>query len=216
MKKIILFLEMLFVYPPIFFSALSVRKSDFSLKYASFKMWANSYLKLLGVTPELIHPNLIPLENGFIFIVSHESAIDSLILADVLPVKANFLMDHKESVPYMNVWFRVLKSIRFDRSMADFRSLNMAFNQSIQECDNLCVFKNSLIGVELPSSFLELAYQSEKILIPVKIKGSQAALLKGGSHKVRVEIGLPLHFEEYGISSYEQCLMELDQRIGSL
>jgi len=207
---------MLFVYPPIFFSALSVRKSDFALKYASFRMWTDSYLKLLGVTTELIHSNLIPLEDGFLFVVSHESTIDSLVLADTLPVKTNFLLDQKESVPYMNIWFKHLQTIRFDRTMTVFKPLFEAFNQSMNDCDNLCVFKNSLNGVELPSSFLELAYQSEKTLIPVKIKGSQEALVKGGSHRVIVEIGLPLHFEEYGTTSYDQCLLELNQRIGSL
>ena len=136
-SKLKLLLLMPFVYPVIFFTSLHVIRSSYGLKYALFQIWSRWLLKSSKSKVNMINPELIPLENDYVFVSSHGSNFDPLILASVLPVETHFILKDKERLPFVNVYSKRLKIQRIfpDRHDLDLELIEQNLSQS-----SVCVF----------------------------------------------------------------------------
>lgn len=214
MKKLLLFLKMIFVYPVILFSSLHVIKAGFDLKYAVLQIWSKTLLKMSNTKVLLKHQELIPLENGYVFMSTHDSEFDALILIHSLPVFTNFIFDTKESFPYLKIWFKRLRS-----GFVSYHDHTFPVSPTqiieLMGKHNVTIFLNNLKNQPLSTEALKTLYDLKLTLIPVSIQGNSNILKKGRFNTVNVEICLPLHYEEYQELSYEACLNELKSRLSS-
>ena len=63
------------------------------------------------------------------------------------------------------------------------------------------MFTKNLKGHPLPIEFYDCAKSSKWTLIPIFIHNSKNLMKKGRHHQVKVEVKVPIYFEEYGQSS---------------
>lgn len=209
-SKLKLLLLMPFVYPVIFFTSLHVIRSSYGLKYALFQIWSRWLLKRSKSKVNIIHPELIPLENDYIFVSSHGSNFDPLILASVLPVETHFILNEKERLPFINVYSKRMKIQRIypDRHDLDIEAIEKNLSQS-----SVCVFLEKFdenIGLQ---AFFQAAIEERWTLIPVSIKNNEGILRNSGYHSVVVEIKTPVYFEEYQGKSSTMLASLINDRI---
>ncbi len=212
MKHIILFIKMIIYYPSIKLSALHINKDDFELNQISSKMWATILLKLIKVKSEIKHVNHIPLEDGFIFLAEEKNSYDSIILLSLFPINISFILDEKTRIPYLRNWFNRIQTL-FIKSDYDFvENVDIIENLMINS-GNLIVYTSQLEKLNSFKSFIDYAYHTKKTLIPLTLHGTEYIMRKGNYHKTVVDIGLPLHYEEYQTLSNEECISEIKARM---
>lgn len=212
MKHLILFIKMIIYYPSIRLSALHINKDDFDLNQVSTKMWSTILLKMVKVKSEIRHVNHIPLEDGFIFLAEEKNKYDSIILLSLFPINISFILDFNSKIPFLMNWFKRIKTL-FIKSDYDFvKNVDVVENLMI-DSGNLIVYINQLDKLNILNSFIEYAYHTKKTLIPLSLHGTDNIMKKGSYHKTVVDIGLPLHFEEYQSLSHDECILEIKTRI---
>lgn len=209
-SKLKLFLLMPFVYPVIFFTSLHVIRSSYGLKYALFQIWSRWLLKRSKSKVNIIHPELIPLENDYVFVSSHGSNFDPLILASVLPVETHFILNDKERLPFINVYSKRMKiqRIYLDRHDLDTKTIEQNLSQS-----SVCIFLDKFdenLGLQ---AFFQAAIEKHWTLIPVSIKNNENILRRGAFHSAVVEIKTPVYFEEYQGKSKSELASLINDRI---
>ena len=212
MQSLVLFLMMIFVYPVIFFSSLHLFKANYDLKFTLFQIWSRWFIKRASAKVECERCDLIPLENDYIFIVTHESRWDACVLAEALPVRTHFILDESEKIPYLNGYLKRLKTLRISYKKNDFSNYIQNMENDLNE-SSLSLFLNSINGLDIPMSFYEQAKLGKWTLIPVLIKNSKNLLKKGRRHHVKVEIKVPLYFEEYGKSESDDIKKLILERL---
>jgi len=212
MKHLILFIKMIIYYPSIKLSALHINKDDFELNQVSSKMWATILLKLIKVKSDIKHVNHIPLEDGFIFLAEERNNYDSIILLSLFPINISFILDEKSKIPYIRNWFNRIQTL-FIKSNYDFvENVDIVENLMINS-GNLIIYTNQLERLNSLNSFIDYAYHTKKTLIPLTLHGTENIMRKGNYHKTVVDIGLPLHYEEYQTLSKEDCILEIKTRM---
>lgn len=212
MKHLILFIKMIIYYPSIKLSALHINRDDFELNQVSSKMWATILLKLIKVKSEIKHVNHIPLEDGFIFLAEEKNNYDSIILLSLFPINISFILDEKSRIPYLRNWFNRIQTM-FIKPNYDFvENVDNVENLMINS-GNLIIYTNQLERLNNLKSFIDYAYHTKKTLIPLTLHGTENIMRKGNYHKTVVDIGLPLHFEEYQTLSKEDCILEIKTRM---
>lgn len=209
-SKLKLLLLMPFVYPVIFFTSLHVIRSSYGLKYALFQIWSRWLLKRSKSKVNIINPELIPLENDYVFVSSHGSNFDPLILASVLPVETHFILKDKERLPFVNVYSKRLKIQKIfpDRHDLDIEVIEQNLSQS-----SVCVFLDNFddhLGLQ---TFFKAATEKHWTLIPVLIKNNEGILKNKGYHSAVVEIKTPVYFEEYEGKSSAELASLINDRI---
>lgn len=203
---------MIIYYPSIKLSALHINKDDFELNQVSSKMWATILLKLIKVKSDIKHVNHIPLEDGFIFLTEEKNKYDSTILLSLFPINISFILDEKSKLPYLRNWFSRIQTL-FIKSNYDFvENVDVVENLMINS-GNLIVYMNQLERLNSLNSFIDYAYHTKKTLIPLTLHGTENIMRKGNYHKTVVDIGLPLHYEEYQTLSKEECILEIKTRM---
>lgn len=203
---------MIIYYPSIRLSALHINKDDFDLNQVSTKMWSTILLKMVKVKSEIRHVNHIPLEDGFIFLAEEKNKYDSIILLSLFPINISFILDFNSKIPFLMNWFKRIKTL-FIKSDYDFvKNVDVVENLMI-DSGNLIVYINQLDKLNILNSFIEYAYHTKKTLIPLSLHGTDNIMKKGSYHKTVVDIGLPLHFEEYQSLSHDECILEIKTRI---
>ena len=212
MKHIILFIKMIIYYPSIKLSALHIRKDDFELNQMSAKTWAALILKLIKVKSEIRHVNHIPLEDGFIFIAHHNNPYDSLLLLSLFPINISFILDEKTKIPFLSNWFKRILTLRISSNYDFVKNVDEVENRMIY-AGNLIVYSNQLERLNCLNEFIDYAYYTKKTLIPLSLINTQDIMRKRGYYKTLVDIGLPLHYEEYQSMSKEDCIKEIESRI---
>ncbi len=212
MKHIILFIKMIIYYPSIKLSALHIRKDDFELNQMSAKTWAALILKLVKVKSEIRHVNHIPLEDGFIFIAHHNNPYDSLLLLSLFPINISFILDEKTKIPFLSNWFKRILTLRISSNYDFVKNVDEVENRMIY-AGNLIVYSNQLERLNCLNEFIDYAYYTKKTLIPLSLINTQDIMRKRGYYKTLVDIGLPLHYEEYQSMSKEDCIKEIESRI---
>ncbi len=212
MKHIILFIKMIIYYPSIKLSALHIRKDDFELNQMSAKTWAALILKLVKVKSEIRHVNHIPLEDGFIFIAHHNNPYDSLLLLSLFPINISFILDEKTKIPFLSNWFKRILTLRISSNYDFVKNVDEVENRMIY-AGNLIVYSNQLERLNCLNEFIDYAYYTKKTLIPLSLINTQDIMRKRGYYKTLVDIGLPLHYEEYQSMSKENCIKEIESRI---
>lgn len=212
MKHIVLFIKMIIYYPSILLSLLHIRKDDFELNQITSKSWASLLLKLVKVKSEIKHINHIPLEDGFIFLAHETNPYDSILLLSLFPINISFILDETSKIPFLKNWFKRIKTL--------FIKPNYNFVENVDEIENLMidsgnliVYTNQLKKLNCLDYFIDYAYHTKKTLIPLSIKDTQNIMRKGKYHKTLVDIGLPLHYEEYQSMTKEECILEIENRI---
>jgi len=203
---------MIIYYPSIKLSALHINKDDFELNQVSSKMWATILLKLIKVKSDIKHVNHIPLEDGFIFLAEERNNYDSIILLSLFPINISFILDEKSKIPYIRNWFNRIQTL-FIKSNYDFvENVDIVENLMINS-GNLIIYTNQLERLNSLNSFIDYAYHTKKTLIPLTLHGTENIMRKGNYHKTVVDIGLPLHYEEYQTLSKEDCILEIKTRM---
>lgn len=203
---------MIIYYPSIKLSALHINKDDFELNQVSSKMWATILLKLIKVKSDIKHVNHIPLEDGFIFLAEEKNNYDSIILLSLFPINISFILDEKSKLPYIRNWFNRIQTL-FIKSNYDFvENVDIVENLMINS-GNLIIYTNQLERLNSLNSFIDYAYHTKKTLIPLTLHGTENIMRKGNYHKTVVDIGLPLHYEEYQSLSKEDCILEIKTRM---
>lgn len=203
---------MIIYYPSIKLSALHINKDDFELNQVSSKMWATILLKLIKVKSDIKHVNHIPLEDGFIFLAEEKNNYDSIILLSLFPINISFILDEKSKLPYIRNWFNRIQTL-FIKSNYDFvENVDIVENLMI-DSGNLIIYTNQLERLNSLNSFIDYAYHTKKTLIPLTLHGTENIMRKGNYHKTVVDIGLPLHYEEYQTLSKEECILEIKTRM---
>ena len=203
---------MIIYYPSIRLSALHINKDDFDLNQVSTKMWSTILLKMVKVKSEIRHVNHIPLEDGFIFLAEEKNKYDSIILLSLFPINISFILYFNYKIQFLMNWFKRIKTL-FIKSDYDFvKNVDVVENLMI-DSGNLIVYINQLDKLNILNSFIEYAYHTKKTLIPLSLHGTDNIMKKGSYHKTVVDIGLPLHFEEYQSLSHDECILEIKTRI---
>ena len=203
---------MIIYYPSIKLSALHIRKDDFELNQMSAKTWAALILKLIKVKSEIRHVNHIPLEDGFIFIAHHNNPYDSLLLLSLFPINISFILDEKTKIPFLSNWFKRILTLRISSNYDFVKNVDEVENRMIY-AGNLIVYSNQLERLNCLNEFIDYAYYTKKTLIPLSLINTQDIMRKRGYYKTLVDIGLPLHYEEYQSMSKEDCIKEIESRI---
>lgn len=212
MKHILLFIKMIIYYPSIKLSALHINKDDFDLNQISSKMWATIILKLVKIRSEIRHVNHIPLEDGFIFLVEEKNPYDSIILLSLFPINISFILDDQTRIPFLKNWFKRIQTL-YIRPNYDFVDHVDDIENLMINTGNLIVYTNHLEKLNCLNSFIDYAYHTKKTLIPMTLSGTENIMRKGNYYKTVVDIGLPLHFEEYQSFSKEECILEIKNRM---
>ena len=123
-----------------------------------------------------------------------------------------FILDFNSKIPFLMNWFKRIKTL-FIKSDYDFvKNVDVVENLMI-DSGNLIVYINQLDKLNILNSFIEYAYHTKKTLIPLSLHGTDNIMKKGSYHKTVVDIGLPLHFEEYQSLSHDECILEIKTRI---
>jgi len=203
---------MLIYYPSIKLSALHVKKEDFELNQISSKMWATILLKLVKVKSEILHVNHIPLEDGFIFLAQEKNPYDSIILLSIFPINISFILSIRTKIPFILNWFKRIQAL-FIKSDYDFIENIDEIENLMISSGNLIIYINQLEELNSFNSFMDYAYYTKKTLIPLTLHKTENIMRKGNYHKTIVDIGLPLHYEEYQSLSKEDCILEIKTRI---
>lgn len=211
-RKILLALLMPFVYPVILISSLHTRKVSDDLKYQVFQIWAKWIVKMSSTRVSLKRADLIPLENGYVFISNHANAFDPLLIASVLPVSTYFACDTRERVPFIHTWYKRIQTLFFSPNTSDYSALDAKLEQYLS-AGNLTLFNTNMKGESLNEAFFELAKQHRLTLIPLSLANSSAIFKKGIHHKVTLTVGIPLYFEEYDAWANQNIQEELTLRL---
>lgn len=210
LSKLKIILIMPFVYPVIFFSSLHVLKSNYGLKYALFQIWSRWLLKRAKTRVEIQHAELIPLENDYVFVSSHPSAFDPLILAAVLPVDTHFVLHQKDKFPFIHVYAKRLNIMRM--SQLNTASNLLKIEKYLSE-SSVCIFQENQGKTDGLEAFYAAAIDKHWTLIPIDIKNSQGILKIQTYHKVLVEVKTPLYYEEYQGKNADELASLLNERI---
>lgn len=212
MQKFILFLKMIFVYPVIFFTSLHAIRADNDLKFTLFKLWSRFLVKQASAKVECTHTDLIPLETGYVFVLTHANPLDLCVFIEHLPVNTHFVLDGSETIPYLNGWLKRLKTLRLNPNGESFETIQSDFLAQMDE-SSVTVFFKSLQHKELSDAFYRLALKEHLTLIPVIIQNSDKLLKKGNHHRVMVDIQVPLYHEEYSDLNENELRQELQRRL---
>jgi len=210
MKRVIVFIKMIFVLPSIAYSKRQVNDESYSNRLELTKKWARSILKRFKVTIDVRNTNLIPLEDGYTFVSNHDNKYDGLVLLVANPLNFSFFLNAYERLPYMTSYLELTESYIYNRDSKD--DYLIAMSQNLIKHKNYHLFIEDTDHQPLSASQLDAAYISKTAIIPVAIKNSKS-IMKFGKHKIVVSYCTPLHYEEYGSLSAESTLKEIRNRI---
>lgn len=212
MQRLILFLKMIFVYPVIFFTSLHAIRAEYGLKFMLFKLWSRFLVKQASAKVVFNHGDLIPLETGYVFIVSHTNPLDACVFIEHLPVETHFVLDANERIPYLNRWLKRLNTLRMNVTDSKFIPYSEEFLAQMDQ-SSITLFFNTLNGKELNEDFYQFAKKEHLTLIPVRLKNTDFLLKKGKHHSTSVDIQVPFYYEEYAEMSLDLIHRELSARI---
>ena len=210
MKRLFLFIKMIFVQPTMYFTRLHAKKLGFDGRFQIARTWARFIIGNCAVKLDVKNTHLIPLEDGYTFISNHESKYDGIFLLAGQPLDFSFFIAAKTRLPYMTPFLRFIDSILTTSDSKDDDLIKM--NHGLRTQHNFHLFLSDLEEGESESSLLDAAYLSKTAIIPVAIKNA-GSLMKFGHRVVTVSFCTPLHFEEYGNQPPLVTLNDIKQRL---
>lgn len=176
-------------------------------KFKLAQAWARLILKLANAKVEVQHTNLIPLEDGYTFVVKRECKDDGVVLLASHPLDFSFFVSEDTPLSFIKPYLSLIGSVRYTKDSVDDDLI--AMGHDLKHRRNFVVFlQEGYPG----SSLLDAAYLSKTAIIPVAIQGS-SPMMRFGKHRVTVSFCLPLHYEEYGQYRPQQTLYEIKARI---
>lgn len=205
-------LLMPFVYPAIFFSSLHVLKASDELRYTVYLIWAQWLLKMSSTKVTILQKQLIPLENGYVFVAQQANKMDPLIVSAALPVQTYFMLDQKARVPFIHLWIKMIRTLMISSSKENFTQHETWLEQRLSQA-NLTLFLNNHLQENVHASFYEVAFKHHLTFVPLKIENNRSIFKKGAHHHVKVTVGIPLYHEEYALYDVNKLKDELFERI---
>jgi len=210
MRKSILWLKMWFTYPVIFFTYLHSIRASYIEQQNMLKVWSVILLKMTKTKVEVINSNLIPLEDGYLFISNHRSTYDGLVLINGIPINVGFYLHNSERTPYLKLFIKLIGSVKYTNET--LYETNDLIKQKLSQKLNIATFINTLDQKRVDSQILASCYQNQNAIIPIVIRNSRN-MVKKAYTKVELVFCTPLHYEEYGALSYNDCLVEIQRRM---
>ncbi len=212
MKHLFLWIKMFIYYPSFLLSLLHVRKDDIELNQYTAKIISTILLRLVKVKAEMTHKNHIPLEDGHVFIARYSNDYEAALVLAQIPVDISFVFGLKTRLPYMKAWFKRIQSMFVDLASYSFVLHDDHLNQIQKSAKNLFVFINDKES-KINDSFYHYCQAHQKTIIPVVFDQSKDIMIKGNTHKVIIDVRLPLHHEEYRDYSIDELKQELQTRM---
>lgn len=184
-----------------------LNESDVHEKFALAQAWAKLVLRIAKVQVDVRHKNLIPLEDGYTFVVQCESPDDGVVLLAAHPLEFSFFVSEATPLAFLKPYLSLTGSTRYTKASVDDDLI--AMGQALKHRQNFVVFlKDGYPG----ASLLDAAYLSKTAIIPMAIQGL-VSMMRFGKHRVTVSFCMPLHFEEYGQNRPQETLEEIRDRI---
>jgi len=212
MRYIVITLKLLIYIPSLWLSRLHILKADFEMRLDLVRVWSSTLLKMIKTKVQLIHKNHIPLEDGYVFLVNHTSAYDVMMLTDVFPVNFGLILDKNDSIRWINPLISALKPMKIDYESFAFDDADELCLAYLKAHQNIILFNQSLSGKTLNLSFYTWLKAHRLTVIPVRVHGAER-ILKSKQSVVRIDIALPLYFDEYQMMSPEQFKAELSSTL---
>lgn len=210
MKRIFLFIKMIFVQPTLFFTRFHSKKLGFDGRFQIARTWSRFIIGNCAVKLEVKNAHLIPLEDGYTFISNHPSKYDGIFMMAGQPLDFSFFIQAKTRMPYMTPFLSHIDSIFYTKDSLDDDLITMSQNLSAQH--NYHLFLSDLGEGDTGANILDAAYLSKTAIIPVAIKNA-GSLMKWGHHVITISFCTPLHYEEYGALSPQNTLNEIKKRL---
>jgi hypothetical protein len=210
MKRLFLFIKMVFVQPTMFFSRLHAKKLGFDGRFQIARTWAKFIIGNSAVKLEVKNTHLIPLEDGYTFISNHSSKYDGIFLLAGQPLDFSFFVSYKTRLPYMTPFLSFIESLLTTKHSEDDDLIRM--NHGLRSQHNYHLFLTDLQEGETGTNRLDAAYLSKTAIIPVAIKNA-GSFMKFGHQVVTLSFCTPLHFEEYGNQPPAVTLNDIKQRL---
>ena len=205
MKRIRVFLQMIIYYPSLWLSKLHTLSGDAALRLDLLRVWSATLLKMMKIEPRLIHPNHIPLEDGYVFLVQHQHALDLLALAQILPIDFGLILDSKDPIRWVASLVADTKPLKLALDKVDFLNLGEELNQSLIDQKNLIVFHQNLKGKNLHESFFTWLKSTKRTVIPITQDPIQKIWINR-KQTWNFAVQLPMYDEEYADLSVEEFI----------
>lgn len=151
------------------------------------KKWANSLVKLAGVTVEIQGEENIPANGSVLFVSNHQGNFDIPILLGYIDKPKAFIAKIELlKLPLIRSWMTHLKCVFMDRS--DIRQSLRVINQAAEQLKagySMVIFpegtrsKGEMIGEFKPGS-LKLAFKAGVPIVPISICGSYKIMEQNG------------------------------------
>ncbi len=222
-KKTMLWFRILPHLPSAYFSALKTGKLDsFAERYKVAQKWCQLVLRRSNTILTVSGLSNIPLQDGNLFAINHQGSMDAFVLIAAIPVPITAVSKIEgRKIPIMGEWYDVLEVILFDRKSAkDSLRMVKEVAKTLTAGRNVVIFpegtrsKSDKMGEFKPGA-LKPAYLAKAPIIPVALIDSYKVLDTPGDGKftVKVRFAQPLHYEEYGTWSTQECSEVVKQRI---
>jgi len=222
-KKTMLWLNILPFLPAAYFSGLKTRKLvSFAERYKVAQKWSQMVLRKSNTKLVVSGISNIPLQDGNLFAINHQGSMDGFVMIAAIPVPITAVSKIEgRKIPILGEWYDVLEVILFDRKSAkDSLRMVKEVAKTLTSGRNVVIFpegtrsKSEKMGEFKPGA-LKPAYLAKAPIIPVALIDSYKVLdLAGnGPFTVKVRFAQPIHFEEYGTWSTQECSEVVKQRI---
>ena len=149
--------------------------------------WADSLLKMAGVTVTVIGSENVPSDQPVVFVSNHQGNFDiPILLAHIDKPKAYITKIELEKMPLISPWMKHKKCVFIDRS--NIRQSLKAISEAaanLKQGYSIVIFpegtrsKGKDMG-EFKAGSMKLALKAQAIIVPVTIRGSYKIMEENG------------------------------------
>ncbi|KUO64099.1 MAG: acyl-phosphate glycerol 3-phosphate acyltransferase [Gracilibacter sp. BRH_c7a] len=164
----------------------NIEERDKIINETAFK-WAQSLLKMAGVTIKVTGTDNVPLNEPVVFVSNHQGNFDiPILLASIEKPKAFIAKTELANLPLISSWMKYMHCVFIDRS--DIRQSLKVISQAsdyIKEGYSMSIFPEGTrsrgkdMGEFKPGS-MKLALKSQATIVPVAIRGSYKIMEENG------------------------------------
>ncbi|MBV1708936.1 MAG: 1-acyl-sn-glycerol-3-phosphate acyltransferase [Erysipelothrix sp.] len=222
MKKFWLWVKMSLYLPAVYISAIQSRKQPFKVRFELAKAWSSMLIRMSNSKLVVEGEQNIPLQDGMLFVVNHQGSLDGFVLLAASPVPISAVGKiESEKIPFMNVWYRNMDVIMFDRgSVKDSLAMVKKLTERLSMGHNMVIFPEGTRSYgntmgEFKAGSLKAAINAKVPVVPVALIDSYKALDDPKAKKVVIKARYlqPIHHEEYQSLTIQQFADEVRIRI---
>ena len=205
MKKVLLWIRMLFYLLPIWITARRCRKENFSVRFQVLKYWADKVVNSAGVRVVTRGAEKVPMGVPVYFVSNHQGSLDPFIFIQKCPTPSTMVSKVENTkIPIISSWMKTMEMIAFQRD--DMRTaLQMVKDTAakLKEGKSVVIYpegtrSKSAEMNEFKPGALKPAFMAEVPVVPVAMKNSYLIDVKGNTEKDPEIIFLdPIPYEDY-------------------